>query len=687
MKKFYLLSLFCSLASLSLAQGDGYNSHQTIFEHGEVTATNGFRIPAITSTSQGTIIAVADIRYAGTSGNTDMPDKVELMVKTSNDGGITWSEGTIITNPDFVNNDWGVTDANIVHNQDTGRTFLFGYQNDKTITQPNGNFDWFVYNSDDGGKTWDKGTSIKDVLPDGYEYGIQGPGNGMYHNGVLYVPYQAWDNQNGVDCTSGFLFSKDNGKTWESSGLLADISIDRTSESSVFYHNGKICLAAKNEDKVIGDSKDARVVYTTSDNGKTWEKLEEDFIPDTAAKCETSTLSLNDSVYLVGYSEQGKKPWDRTNTFITTNTGKKIQIWEGDTSGYTSMTQDLDNLYVLFEAESNKADVIMRKFDIAAKEYANLNAQILQKGQNLLTLQDKLFAKEAYLTGVYGTEDSTDVEAVLLKDNYKLGAFHKKTKENSDDLYRTIEYNLEETTLVLSQDNVITNNDNIFIGYQYSKIEYRNKSENNQNSLVLGYSLKHNFENDYLYSMGINGIYTNNKLKRNKLEGIGKTADFDSYSIGLNNKISKNIFNENTLSSNIQLGLETIVFGHEDIKEENGNDFNDAEIEDSRNISNKLYTKVDFNKEFNLKNNALVNLKTTFGYEKELMNVDSWKDKFSVLDVEKEFARPVRKNDGGVAFGEISGNISFNNKVDLNISVSTDTLGDTITSGKMTYKF
>ncbi|MCJ8342513.1 MAG: glycoside hydrolase [Cetobacterium sp.] len=90
MKKIILLGTFCALSSLALGRnGDGYNSAQTIFKNRTVTSTNGFRIPAITTTSQGTIIAVSDIRYKGTSDNTDMPAKVEFMIKTSNDGGKT----------------------------------------------------------------------------------------------------------------------------------------------------------------------------------------------------------------------------------------------------------------------------------------------------------------------------------------------------------------------------------------------------------------------------------------------------------------------------------------------------------------------------------------------------------------------------------------------------------------------
>lgn len=542
MKRLALLTLFCSLATgVIAAPNDGWNEGMTIFKSKTITDKNGFRIPAITSTSQGNIVAVADIRY----DNTDMPGKVEFLIKTSNDGGNTWETSK------FTSPKGGITDPSIVHDKITGKTFLFGYQNNKGITDPNGNFDFFVYSSNDGGKTWDNGVSIKNqTLPKGYKYILQGPGNGMTYNGNIYIPIQAWHNtENPVNSgknpgTSGFMYSEDNGKTWKVSGLLAEQGIDVTSESSVFHHNGKIYLAAKAEvghNEATSGTEKRRVVYATSDNGKTWEKVEENFIPKDAAMCETSTLALNDSVYIVGFAIQDKIQggYNREDLYITTNTGKSLKIFEGKTLGYTSLAMDEDNLYILYEGKKEDSDIDMRRFDISAKEYANINAQILNRGTDLLDVQDKLFASRSYLTGEYASQDNSGVEAVILNGNYKIGAFHKNSKENSKDVYRTIEYNTEDTTLVLSQDNVITNNDNIFAGYQYTKLSYLNGSKNDINSFVIGYSLNHKFENDFGYNLGINGIYSNNKLDRNEAEGLGKSASFDSYSISLKNEIYK----------------------------------------------------------------------------------------------------------------------------------------------------
>lgn len=626
MKKLTLLTLFCALATGVIA-GDGWNESMTIFEHGTITDNNGFRIPAITTTSQGTVVAVADIRYGGLTGNTDMPKKVEFLIKTSNDGGSTWSEGTILAPAG------GITDPSIVHDSNTGKTFLFGYNNDSNITSPNGKSDFFVYTSEDGGKTW------------------------------------------------------------EQSNLIADAGAPWTSEANIFHHNGKIYLAAKNENAQAGnyESKDTRVVYCTSDNGKTWEKVEETFLPDNIAKAETSTLALNDQVYLVGYSGQGNASWDRNDTFLTTNTGKTIKILDGDTYGYTSMAQDLDNLYILFETKVGVADVVMRRFDISSKEYANLNAQILDRGTYLIDIQDKLLSKQ-YVSGVYTNQSESGTEAVVELNNFKLGAFYRNTKENSDDVYRTIPYNLKETTLVLSQDNAFMQGDNIFIGYQAGKIEYSNKSKNDLNSFVMGYTFNKEMENDKIYTLALNGIYSNNKVKRNAEEGVGRTADFDSYSISMKNQFSKNISFTNMNNLKLRAGLNTTLFGHDGFEENggiktiDGGKWNNAKVDKSQNISNEIYIKTTLDQKIKLTDKSNIKLALDLGWKKELMDVDEWKDDFTVLDVEKQFATPVKKYDGGIGTATVSATFDLIDKLEVGIGYSLETDGESTVTGKVTYK-
>lgn len=716
MKRLALLTLFCSLATgVIAAPNDGWNESITIFKAGSIDGKNGFRIPAITSSGNGNLISAADYRYKNKDWNTDMGTTGEnpnpyFIIKISNDGGNTWFNSKLelptLKNPTTGKIEPAITDPSLVHNQNTGTTFLFGYNNTKHIAVEGGKSSFFVYRSEDNGKTWSTYKDIKSeiiselekqgISSSKYENILQGPGGGVTYNGTVYVPIQLFNEGNnwGGDftSTSGFIYSEDNGKTWKVTtleGILPQGNSPKetvsTSESSVFYHKGQIYLAAKVENSASNPEYDSKRVVFAFNNGK-WEKVEEDFLPDDIAKCETSTLSLSENIYLVGYST-ASFDGTRTNSFVTTNTGKKIQIFDGPTYGYTSMTSDLDNLYILFETAQGTADIDMRRFDISAKEYANINAQILNRGTDLLDVQDKLFASRSYLTGEYASQDNSGVEAVILNGNYKIGAFHKNSKENSKDVYRTIEYNTEDTTLVLSQDNVITNNDNIFAGYQYTKLSYLNGSKNDINSFVIGYSLNHKFENDFGYNLGINGIYSNNKLDRNEAEGLGKSASFDSYSISLKNEIYKDIKVEENTNLNLAAGLRTTYFGHDDIKEKNGNGFNDAYVDSSTNFSNEIYLKASAEHDIRFNEKFAAKIGANVGYNKELMNVDEWRDKFTILDVEKEYARPVEKHSTGVANAGFHLTLDFADKVETTLAYTVDSTGEGITTGRLTYKF
>ena len=711
MKKFLLLSLVClgmfENSYGNFNDGDGWNEYMTLFKHGTVTATNGFRIPAITSTGNGGLIAVADIRYAGTSGNTDMPNQVGFSIKTSDDGGSTWVDREIIlpTKVDPVTGQEkviGITDPALVFDKSTGTTFLFGYNNDKFITNKpvSQNSDFIVYTSKDNGKTWDNGVSIKDQIKaqlPGYEYVFQGPGGGMNYNGTLYMPIQAWhhkdDNKNGATATSGFIFSTDNGKTWTASVLRPDniSSVDNpdypdvSGESNVFYHKGEIYLAVRPE---TGREAKKRVVYKTSDNGKTWTRVEESFIPDNVAHSESSSLSLSEDVYLAGYAMAGANK-TREDIYITTNTGKSIKLWEGQTNGYTSMTADEDNLYVLFESKPRESDILMRRFDISSKEYANVNAQLLNRGQRIIDIQEKLHLNNIYIGGEYTSEKENEVEALIDYRGLRIGAFYHRVEDNSKDAYRTIKYDTDEMTLLLSKDSFLFQNDILFGGYQYGKVKYVNGSEMDVYSGIGGYSLAFDF--DLLsYYVSLGGAFTRNELQRNYEEGLGRKANFDSYSIGMRNELFKNIELENNKYLKLRGGIDTVFFGHDKIEEEDGLNFNEATVEKSENVSNEIYLEADLSKDKIL----MENLRSKFGfnveYRKELMDIEEWKDTFTILDVTKKYespVKPVREYGDGIGTLETYLSLKFEESFDVKGTFYIDSTGEQGTKLELKYEF
>lgn len=234
--------------------------------------------------------------------------------------------------------------------------------------------------------------------------------------------------------------------------------------------------------------------------------------------------------------------------------------------------------------------------------------------------------------------------------------------------------------------------DNIFIGYQAGKIEYSNKSKNDLNSFVMGYTFNKEMENDKIYTLALNGIYSNNKVKRNAEEGVGRTADFDSYSISMKNQFSKNISFTDMNNLKLRAGLNTTLFGHDGFEENggiktiDGGKWNNAKVDKSQNISNEIYIKTTLDQKIKLTDKSNIKLALDLGWKKELMDVDEWKDDFTVLDVEKQFATPVKKYDGGIGTATVSATFDLIDKLEVGIGYSLETDGESTVTGKVTYK-
>ena len=123
-------------------------------------------------------------------------------------------------------------------------------------------------------------------------------------------------------------------------------TMDKTSESNIFYHKGKIRLAVKRESdgKYAGN----RLCFEYTQDANTgewnWVKVEENFLPSNLTAIETSSHSVTEDVYFVSYSIG-----NRQDPVLATNTGAKIQLTTGAGLGYTSISSDDNNIYVLYE--------------------------------------------------------------------------------------------------------------------------------------------------------------------------------------------------------------------------------------------------------------------------------------------------------------------------------------------------
>lgn len=233
-----------------------------------------YRIPALGTTAQGTLLAVYDIRRRGSR---DLQADIDVGLSRSTDGGQTWEPMRVIMDlgeygglPEAEN---GVGDPGLVIDQQTGEIFVFalwvhgkpgthqwrgngsepGYEIGKT-----GQF--MLVRSIDDGKTWSPLENLtRQVKQPSWILLAPSPQQGIQlADGTLVMPVQGRDDDGPF---AALMLSRDHGRSW--------------SVSPRAYSGGNECQAAQLGDGSIllnirnGDRK-RRAVVITADQGETW---------------------------------------------------------------------------------------------------------------------------------------------------------------------------------------------------------------------------------------------------------------------------------------------------------------------------------------------------------------------------------------------------------------------------------
>jgi sialidase-1 len=229
-----------------------------------------YRIPALLPTPEGTLLAFCEARRLerGDSGD------IDLVVKRSEDGGVTWS------GPFVIWNDGANTCGNAcpVVNRRTGRILLpmtwnLGADHGSELHhgKAKGTREVYLAHSDDDGETWSTPRNITaQAKAPGWWWYATGPGVSIQlregeHAGRIVVPANHSSAENGF--SAHVIYSDDGGDSWQRGSVIAPAC----NESQVVeMSDGRLMMNMRSQSFTNEERTGYRAISFSSDGGATW---------------------------------------------------------------------------------------------------------------------------------------------------------------------------------------------------------------------------------------------------------------------------------------------------------------------------------------------------------------------------------------------------------------------------------
>jgi len=320
---------------------------------------NSYRIPALVTTTKGTLLAFCEGRKHGAADHGD----IDIVLKRSTDGGKTWSPLQIV----FDNNNHVAGNPVPIVDQKTGRIFLLSCTSDQheyKIYEGKGRRGIWIQHSDDDGLTWTKPRDIStNIYPTDWRWYATGPCSGIQiqqgkHADRLICPanhtaVEDPKSQKNIFRTHS-IYSDDQGKTWH----LGESSAPGGNESTI-AEAGKDLLYQSI--RMQSHRKGVRGIRYSTDGGATWTPLKHDpKLP--CPMCQGSVIrdhskpnrlihsnpgtSKGRSNMTIRISEDGGKTWPNSKIIhsgssaysdLTITSNKQLAIlYEGGKASYSA---------------------------------------------------------------------------------------------------------------------------------------------------------------------------------------------------------------------------------------------------------------------------------------------------------------------------------------------------------------
>ena len=253
-------------------------AHTLLLQPGDYNSTN-YRIPAIITAKDGSIVAVTDKRKYNEG---DLPQDIDIVYNRSTDGGHTWSEPYTIALGTGVNHGFGDC-ALAWSNDDNG--LIAGFVGGPGLwnSTPSNPIRTYISRSYDNGQTWTEREDITDfifgdncIVPEQrtWRASFFGSGNGLRTSTGRIMFVAAIRETTAQVLYNHAVYSDDNGQTWHVSGR-ASSSGDEAKVTELV--DGRILMSIRHAGN--------RWYNISEDGGETWQPTTSTWYDITAPAC------------------------------------------------------------------------------------------------------------------------------------------------------------------------------------------------------------------------------------------------------------------------------------------------------------------------------------------------------------------------------------------------------------------
>lgn len=348
---FLLAGILCASASATaqdVAQV-GYDDpvagayRSLVFNKGDF-GSEFYRIPAIITMPDGTLVAVADKRVNSLG---DLPGDIDIVCRKSTDGGRTWGPYITVVERDSIG---GYGDPALVY--DAKRRSL-------VVICTHGNGLWqatpghiSVITSADGGDTWSKPLDINDQifsttgqsgkLNVNSAFASSGRALQLKNGRLLFVLVTRIDGRDTFPCYA--IYSDDGGRTWRVS--KTPVTEDGDETKVVELPDGSLIASIRNRWTGL------RRVSKSTDHGRTWKEQQPFGLHDVACNGDIITYRYKGTDYLIQSLPSG--PWrDNITLYASADGGrtwpKSYRVSAGPGAYSVLTVMDNGNIGVLTE--------------------------------------------------------------------------------------------------------------------------------------------------------------------------------------------------------------------------------------------------------------------------------------------------------------------------------------------------